>query len=222
MLRATMREKPPEFSVREALASINTLEGIEPLLRARTEGLTTMLWGLITAAIFFSYQVVHAGAGHEGNMWLGFLWLPWVAAGISGTVVLWRSALVSAGQGAGWRRGLRGGLPFIAIFLVVLAGALLAYFVIGDLGRLHEPGYMTLVLGVAAFGLAAAPIPRSTRITRIVHVVAGLLAVFAALMVAYVVRPAAEDTAFLAQTLVGAFSVGGAWFVGGLIQAAKR
>jgi len=216
-----MREKAADFSVREALTSISSIEGIEPLLRARTEGLTTMVWGLITAAIFFSYQVVHASAGHEGNMWLGFLWLPWVLAGVSATIVLWRSAQVPGG-GSAVRRGLLGGLPFVAIFLVVFAGALLAYFVIGDLGRLQEPGYMTLVLGIAGFGLAASPVPRSSRATRIVHLVAGVLAVAAALLVAYVLRPAGEESAFLAQTLVGAFSVGGSWFVGGLVQASKR
>jgi len=216
-----MREKQVDFSVRDALASIGSIEGLERLLRARTEGLTTMVWGLITAAIFFNYQVVHASSGHDGNMWLGLLWFPWVLAGVSATIVLWRSAQVSS-IGSAVRRGLRGGLPFIAIFLVVFAGALLAYFVIGDLGRLQEPGYMTLVLGVAGFGLAASPVPRSSRATRIVHLVTGILAVAGALVVAYVFRAGGEETAFLVQTLVGAFSVGGAWFVGGLIQASKR
>lgn len=219
-LSGRMAKRHANLDIEDAIVSLKRVEDIEPLLRVRTEGLTTMTWGLITAAIFLSYQVIHASAGHEGNMWLGFLWVPWVAAGVAATIVLWRTAHLS--DRAGLRRGLSGGLPFLAVFLVVFAGALLAYLVIGDLGRLHEPGYITLVLGVAAATLAVSPVPRSSTPTRIVHLAAGILAVAGALLVAFLVRPLDPETAFLMQTLVGAFGVGGAWFVGGLLQAGKR
>lgn len=215
-----MPRKATGFDVQDAIVSLERVEGLEALLRVRTEGLTTMTWGLITAGIFLSYQVVHTTAGHDGNMWLGFLWLPWVLAGVSATVVLWRTAQVSARRGL--RRGFSGSLPFAAIFFAVFAGALFAYLVIGDLGRLQEPGYITLILGVAASALALSPVPRSSWSTRLVHLAAGVLAVVAALLLAFVIRPADPEAAFLGQTLVGAFGVGGAWFVGGLLQAGKR
>lgn len=105
---------------RDALAALPELRralSFEGSLRSRTEGLTWMLWGLVTAAIFVSYD--WAGqAFDEMPWWAEWLWAWWVAAGSAFTWALWRTAALTAGVDARRPAG------FAVTMLFVGAGAL--------------------------------------------------------------------------------------------------
>lgn len=69
----------------------------EDALVQRTEGLTQMVWGLCTSALFLTYGF---GSLLDAPGWAyGLLWIPWIAAGMIFTLALWRSAALSHAGG---------------------------------------------------------------------------------------------------------------------------
>ena len=85
------------LTVRGALETLTRLEGLEIGLYRRLEGITWMLWGLVTAGIYFTFAAVAQGFD-PSPAWLSFLWVPWVAAGIIATIRIWRTAHLAAGS----------------------------------------------------------------------------------------------------------------------------
>lgn len=65
-------------------------------LQHRTEGLTFIIWGLATSAMFVSYGF----ASLLDAPWPVFalLWAPWVLAGLAATFALWRSAALTVAR----------------------------------------------------------------------------------------------------------------------------
>lgn len=92
----------------------------EDALVQRTEGLTVMVWGLVTPAIWLAY------AGYSTSAAAPFLWVPWVAAGAITTYLVWRSAALShpgrleRGSGLGFAARWAGFVALLAVAFVVL------------------------------------------------------------------------------------------------------
>lgn len=83
----------------EAARALTKAQSWEDALHARTAGLTWMVWGLATPATFLTYAFVAVLADLEGfdpPWWVwNVLWMPWVAAGVTATVALWKSAALA-------------------------------------------------------------------------------------------------------------------------------
>lgn len=91
--------------------------GYEDALVQRTEGLTVMVWGLVTPGIWLAY------AGFGTRPIAPFLWVPWVAAGAVTTFFLWRSAALSQPGALGRQPGLAFFARWLG-FVIVLAASM--------------------------------------------------------------------------------------------------
>lgn len=106
----------------EAARALSKAQSWEDALHARTAGLTWMVWGIVTPAVFLTYGFV-AVVGEleraDPPWWLwNVLWVPWIAAGVTATVALWRSAALavpSLDSPRDRRRALLGGVGFSAL-----------------------------------------------------------------------------------------------------------
>lgn len=108
----------------EAARVISRAQSWERALQSRTEGVTWMIWALVTPAIFLTYAFASVVAGD--GWWFALLWAPWVAMGSLATAVLWRTAALAhppldspqdRRSAALWGIGI-GSLMFVA-FLVI-------------------------------------------------------------------------------------------------------
>lgn len=175
------------FSARQAADVLTEASRYEDALRQRTEGITWMVWGIVSPAIWLSYGLV--GASFEDfPVWARFLWAPWVFVGVVTTIVIWRSAALAAPriverERPGWLIGLAwAGVTALLFFLLErgvpgLNGAVLPLFVISsawvlfglvDLNRASPTGRrVSVVIGAltltAAFALAFAASGHSTK-----------------------------------------------------------
>lgn len=83
-----------KLGLTEAVHRIDEALAEEGSLRVRTEGLTWILWGLVTAGTVLTFDAVAFAWGiHEP--WFTLLWVPWIVLGAAVTSVLWRSAALS-------------------------------------------------------------------------------------------------------------------------------
>jgi len=91
----------------------------EDALVQRTEGLTVMVWGFVTPAIFLTY------AAFSASPLAPVLWVPWVGAGAVTTYLVWRSAALST-PAPSWERP---GWSLFARWLGFVALMTAAFFV---------------------------------------------------------------------------------------------
>ena len=85
----------------DAARTIAKARSWEAALEGRTAGLTWMIWGIVSPAIFVTYgfaATLATLAGAQPGWWMGLLWMPWVAMGIVATVALWKTAGLAAPQ----------------------------------------------------------------------------------------------------------------------------
>lgn len=111
-----MSEEP--LSAIQAARAIREVGRWSGQLRQRTIGLTWMLWGIVTPAIFVTYAWSEAALA--AGRWAGILWLPWSVLGVSFTLFLWSSAHVERTEPALSQREL---VVHVALFLVATVGA---------------------------------------------------------------------------------------------------
>ena len=109
----------------EAVRALSKAQSWEAALHARTAGLTWMVWGLATPATFLTYAFVAVLGeleGFEAPWWVwNLLWMPWVAAGVTATVALWRSAALAMphlDSPRDRRRAMVGGFGFSALLFL--------------------------------------------------------------------------------------------------------
>lgn len=112
---------------KEARDTIARLEAFEAPLRRRTGGITWMIWAIVTAGIFISYEMVQGITLPGPVLW--FLWAPWVAAGQLLTGAVWNSVALTLGlpEGEEAKRGVAIGLVITAFFF----GSALVFFGLG-------------------------------------------------------------------------------------------
>lgn len=86
------------FSPEEAARTIERARSYEQPLRRRTEGVTWMIWGIVTAGISLSYGAVGDYFPHpETTPWWAFalIMLGWPLVGVLSTFATWRIAALS-------------------------------------------------------------------------------------------------------------------------------
>ncbi|HEX2021235.1 MAG TPA: hypothetical protein VHH36_00865 [Candidatus Thermoplasmatota archaeon] len=212
-----------EGDARGAAASLRIIEGAishEGTLRARAEGLTWALWGLVLAAVFLMYAAAGPAYGEaDVPSWFAALWVPWVAAGAAVTVALWRAAAVSAPlprPAAGW------GVTALWIGAIAVAFGLLS---LAPAPRNPESAPVVAV-GLAWLLMGAPNLFRATPTGRRVVVGIGLATALAGLALATLLPapdPHAPDEAqvrFLQDVLRAGVALGFP-LAGGLWQALR-
>lgn len=172
-------------------------------LRARTGGLTWMIWGFVSAGIFLTYSLASVSGGEGWAM--GFLWLPWVVAGIVAMNALWRSAALSSRRIATFDpKG------FWLRFLLITAGYGALLYVL----RPDTPAKALIFMGLgwaATMALGYLPRMRGPRAGWLGLVVPGLLVALGVAILLAGLPIAVEGWACIA-------AAGGIPFLGGLWQ----
>jgi hypothetical protein len=180
----------------QALADIGAYE---EGLTARVGGLTGMVWGIVSAAIFVTYGV----APKVSPMWLlPFLWVPWTVAGILVTNCAWRlHALSLHGKRMPGARSWTWSLGFAALFVV----ALLLLHLLG-MGDSAFP-YMVVVNGIVALTIFVAVGRKQGRLGPIPVLAAGVVMIGGAFVLGAL--PLSNlGMAFASAALVGVAYVG--------------
>jgi hypothetical protein len=210
------------LTVRSALQTISKLEGLEIGLFQRTEGITNIVWGLVTAGMFFAYFALGAMYPTRSDYWGPILWMPWIAAGVLSTMAVWRSAHLAAQMPTDSKQNAQRGFRYMAVFTLVM---FLGFVVFGvflsdaDL-RLKEPGYMMGLMSLAILLVASLTRGRATLAARRGHVVVGVLGLLSTVVLAFAAPTAIPETYFL-QTIVAALVLGGGWLVSGMLLTLK-
>jgi len=188
----------PTLTPQQAAQALAGIGAYEEGLTARVGGLTGMVWGIVSAAIFVTYGM----APRVSPMWLmPFLWVPWALAGTAVTSSAWKLHAVTV-RGPGARtRSWRWSLGFSALF----AAALLALHFL-NLGTGAFP-YMVIVNGLVAFLLVGMFSRRRGRLTPIPLLAAGALMVAGAFVLG-ALHLSDVAMAFACAALVGTCYVG--------------
>lgn len=159
----------------DALQAIQSGLRFEDSLRSRTEGLTWIVWGFATSAIFLSYQALNPLfygprapfrstdilERQVSPWWAGGVWVTWILLGALTTYALWRSAALGAPT-----RALRRPSS------VLVSAAFVAFLFAGwGMALLVAPGrnydvYPLLGMGTAWLLLGALNVYRATRVGR--------------------------------------------------------
>lgn len=188
----------------DAAEALQDIGRYEERLTLRAAGLTHMVWGLITAALFVTYGYAETVLEGPSQALMAGLWLPWVAAGIFMTRSIWSHHSLSLhreGDGS-----LRVGLILTAVFLAI-GGAL--YLGGLALGLVWSQGaLMAVANGLFASGLGYMHHRQGQGATLFgagifMLIVAGFLAVWGV------------DVG--QATAIAATAIGGGWFASGVI-----
>lgn len=209
------------LTVRGALQTITKLEGLEQGLFQRTEGITNIVWGLVVAGMFFAYQALGSAFPETGSYWGPVLWIPWIAAGVFSTIVVWRSAHLAVNQPFDKTDGRREGLVYMGVFITVMFLGFIVFgiFLADDGLRLREPGYMMGLMSLAIIIVTFFIRNRATKAARRAHVVVGSLGILATILLG--VFSPADASAYFLQTVAGAIVLGGGWLVSGAYLTLK-
>lgn len=152
----------------EAARAVAQASRWEDSLIQRTEGLTAMIWGLVTPAIFVTYNL--ASLLDPPDWAYLFWWLPWAIAGNLATFALWRSAALTSPHLEGeqsWLRSLIAasavGLAFLLAFIVltptqdaiglVVVGA--GWLILGFVNPFHQSRRGCRVMGFSGAAILA-------------------------------------------------------------------
>lgn len=143
----------------------------------RTEGMTWMIWGLVTAAIWVTLSVASRLPMNLVTMTLA--WAPWVLAGFSMTYALWRSAALSRPdvvRPAAW-------WTYPAKVVGILAGLFLLHYVVQP----TTPAYPLALMGGLWIALAVLS-RRWSRLGKATSLAIGLLVVIGGVLMPLLLR----------------------------------
>lgn len=206
-----------DLSPQEAIEKIDRVDQLHHALEQRTSGVTWMVWGIASAAIFVTYSyvgVVVDAYATQMRALFPFLWIPWVLLGLLVTRSLWRSAglVVPIQQRSLDRQGILLGLLFVGLISAGLLG-------VQALGwPLLEPAVALVGVGAATGLMGILGLTATSRFERRGAMIAGTLLVVVALVTTALVP--ADGTGYAWLSLVAPVSVAIAYFtVGGLVAA---
>lgn len=209
------------LTVRRALQEITKLEGLEIGLFQRTEGITNIVWGFVVAGMFFAYQALGSAFAAKAAYWGPVLWMPWVAAGVFATIIVWRSAHLSANVPFDKKEGRREGFVYMGVFVTIMfLGFMVFGIFLADEGlRLREPGYMMGLMSLAMIIVSFFVRNRATPVARRMHVIVGSIGIIATILLALLSPD--DNSAYFLQTVTGAVLLGGGWLVSGAYLTLK-
>lgn len=210
------------LSAQHAWETIQQASTYEEPLRRRTEGITWMLWGLVTIAIFLSYDALsphfhhydHAtGIETHAPWYIQILWVYWVIAGALFTWVLWRTVALAFPVGPHRPAGIKVTLLWVAAGAIGWTLALLL------LPNLHPHLTPVVALGIMWLTLGVLNLQRATPLGRRVLVVSGFLI----LLLSLAIQPLAPDPGgdLFALNAARALAAGLPPFLVGLWQALR-
>jgi len=205
---------PQELSLQEAAATIAEARAYEEPLRRRTEGVTWMLWGLITAGVIASGSALELllPLSHPVYAIYPFLWL---GAGVLGTKAVWSIAGVSLPP---TREGMRRSAVAIILAAATVAVVWLGAIVLVPVSAL--PAFILLGLGAPWVALGMFNPHRVSRSGRTAMVASGAAMFLAALLMIPSLGPN-HDASFHLMAVVGTFVGCGAPFIAGAVQALR-
>lgn len=154
----------------QAASTIERARGYEAPLRRRTEGVTWMIWGLVTTGIALSYGVVSDYfPGYEPTPWWIFaiIMLAWPLAGVLMTFATWRIAALNLPSSED--RSLRSALSG-ALWLPLVYAGIGGVFVVGIA---TEAAAIPIGIGIAWLTLGALNPFQATRTGRRALIVIG-------------------------------------------------
>lgn len=226
----TSPAEAPPLTPLQALEEVRGALRVEESLRSRTEGLTWIVWGLVSAATFLTFEAVTSL--YYGNTpfaqdvpyeeqrapwWTGGLWVPWLLIGILTTYALWRSAALASPAVA--ERGPRHLVVLVGWVAAVAAGWTLALLALPDANVSTFP---VLGLGTAWIFLGALNLYRGSRRGRLVATAIGAAIFLLGFVMAATVSPhASVDRSAAVVGLFGAVVTGLVPFAGGLWQTLR-
>lgn len=225
-----MTRETPELTPGQAFEEVGRALRFEASLRSRTEGLTWIVWGLVSAATFLTFEAVTSlyygdtpftqGAGFEEQRapwWTGGLWVPWLIVGILATYALWRSAALSSREVASHRP--RHLLVLVGWIAAVSVGWLFAALVLPDA---NVAAFPVVGIGTAWILLGVSNVYRGTRRGRVTATVIGTCIFAAGLAMAATMSPhASVDRSGAVVGHVAAVVTGLVPFLGGLWQTLR-
>lgn len=226
----TRAAKGRNLSPSRALDEVGQALRLDSSLRSRTEGLTWIVWGLVSAGTFLTFEAVTSlyygdtpftnGTGFDEQRapwWTGGLWVPWLLVGILTTYALWHSAALSSRDVA--KRSPRHFLVLVGWIVAVAAGWFLAVLVIPDANVATFPA---IGIGTAWILLGATNLYRGTRLGRIVATTIGACIFLVAIVMAATMSPhASTDRSGAIVGHVAALVTGIIPFAGGLWQTMR-
>lgn len=211
-----------DLSARSAWRTIQEASAYEEPLRRRTEGLTWMVWGLVTLAIFLSYDAIsphfhsfdHATGTETTSPWyIDILWVYWVIAGALLTWAVWRNVSLASPIAAHRPAGLK------VTLLWVLTGAIGWTLVLLLLPGLHPHLTATLAIGLAWITLGVVNLQRATAVGRRVIAFTGF-AILLLGLAAQTLAPEPGEDLFLLN-IARMLAAGLPPFLGGLWQTLR-
>lgn len=206
-----------EMAVGDALETIDATLKHEAGLRSRTEGLTWMIWGLVTAGWTLTYDALAWIGRPAPPAWaFDLAWLPWVLAGGVVTTALWRTAAL---RDPTLEEDRPAGLLVVSGWtaFVVAVWAVLFFGLVGGLGFPGTADTMGLiVLGITWFTFGAVRPVRLTDRGRRVTMLVGLGLFTSGIVTAVALgfdHPHANAVATVVATLTGGLFpiLGGLW-----------
>lgn len=216
-----MTDGAEELDAEEALSAIGDAISHEEALRSRTEGLTWMIWGIVTAGWKLTYDAVAwAFRPAPPELMVDLIWLPWVVMGGLTTTVLWETAALAEPSLDEERpAGLHVTAGWSAFVILLWTAMFFGLAVALDFpGNADTMSLMVLGITWATFG-GVEPV-RLTRRGRRVTVVVGVVLLVAGLVSAFTVPPA-EPAQNRVSTVVATAFGGVVPLLGGLWQALR-
>ena len=226
-----MMDESPQasLSVHEALQSVGNAVRFETSLRSRTEGITWIVWGLVSAATFLTFEAVTGlfygtGAFAQGvpfeeqraPWWTGSLWIPWLLVGVATTYALWRSASLAAAPTA--TTSPRHAWILLSWVAAVTAGWLVAVVVLPDA---PVSTYPVMGIGTAWIVIGSFNLYKATRAGRMVATTIGGIIFVAGVVMAGAMAPHAGEPSGAIVGHVAALVTGLTPFLGGFWQTLR-
>jgi hypothetical protein len=210
--------EPSGLTLGEALGEVLSIEHRTASLLQRTVGMTWMLWALVNAGLFVTYDAIGLSGpvGVSAYVENGLAWLPWVALGSLTTTVLWRSLAIAvppSPHGARWVTATAA-VTFLALVLGGLAVIALAHLPVSG------PAWALFAVGVAAAVVGGSGLTTLARSEQVLWLVGGIGLSVLAVGVELVAASVGFDALGL-MLVLGPVASTALLFGGGLYAAAR-